>query len=120
MIALSVLLSACTSSLPSGERVCGHVVELLERELGPSSGVNQAEIDEIVVKCINDAKQQKLELPPKTYSARMRCAMAATRLDELMKCEELGEDAPSPAPAALPEPSLEPTPQDSPERSGSH
>ena len=114
---LCVLLSACTSSLPSGERVCGHVAELLERELGPQSAISKADIDDIVAKCIEDVEHQKLELPPKTHAARMRCAMAAARLDELMKCEDLGEDAPSPAP--LPEPSLEPSPQDSPERSGS-
>lgn len=85
VVVLAPLLAACA---PAPDKVCGHVVDLMKKELGDEAdAMSDEQIEKITKSCVEDAQKDK-ESNPKHYAKRAKCVMAAESLNDLRDCEK--------------------------------
>ena len=82
----------CTSTTPSPERQCQHVLDLLRKELVTTTFPDTilpepAEMDRLRRECQAQLMQERQELEPEAYREQARCVMASETVSDLMKCE---------------------------------
>ena len=84
------------SDAPPPQVVCDHVVDLMLIELGDqASAMPVAEIEGLRSECVASATQERLD-DPEDYASEASCVLAARRLDDLERCEELDPVAAGP------------------------
>jgi hypothetical protein len=88
LFAVAVIAPMLAACAPSPEDVCGHVVDLMKKELGDEAdAMSEEQIGKITSGCVEDAKKDKKD-NPKDYGKRAKCVMAASSLDDLRDCEK--------------------------------
>jgi hypothetical protein len=74
-------------SLPANREVCGHVMRILERELGGEQTLSETDWAAFLDKCATDLETEKQKIGPVEFELEMQCIMAAQQMDELLACE---------------------------------
>lgn len=86
LAALAPMLAACA---PAPEDVCGHVVDLMKKELGDQvDAMPEDEIKKIKENCVKEAEKEKEMKGALEYNKQAKCVMAAASLEDLEKCDE--------------------------------
>jgi hypothetical protein len=83
IVALVAMLVACS---PSPERVCEHVIELTEAELGVEA-IPADKRGAWLEGCVRDATRDR-EADSKTYGRQSKCVLAAASLEALRECDK--------------------------------
>lgn len=93
VLAVAVLAPMLAACAPSPEDVCGHVIDLMKKELGDEAdAMSDEQIEKIKTGCVDEAKKDK-EKNMKDYNKRAKCVMAADSLDDLRDCEKAEKEA---------------------------
>lgn len=93
LAALTPFLAACT---PSNEDVCNHVMDIMKKEMGDAEGakeLSEEDVKKYTEKCVKDLEKEKEKKGADAYKKQMKCVMAASKMDELVKCDEGDKDA---------------------------
>jgi hypothetical protein len=88
LAALTPFLAACT---PSNEDVCNHVMDIMKKEMGDAEGAkapSDEEIKKYTEKCVTDMDKEKEKKGADVFNKQVKCVMAASKMDEMMKCNE--------------------------------
>jgi hypothetical protein len=74
---------------PTDVKICTHVMDLMTWELRESATMpSTEEMTKIRAKCIEDVAKEREKLGAEEFDAQAKCLMAATKLDELAKCDK--------------------------------
>lgn|SRR5690606_10300750 len=93
LAALTPFLAACT---PSNEDVCNHVMDIMKKEFGDAEGAkapSDEDMKKFTEKCVADLEKEKEKLGADKYKEQVKCVMAASKMDDLMKCDKGEEEA---------------------------
>ena len=92
LAALTPFLAACT---PSNEDVCNHVMDIMKKEMGDAEGAkepSEEELKKFTEKCVKDLDKEKEKLGAAKYKEQVKCVMAASDMEGLMKCDKEDEE----------------------------
>lgn len=92
LAALTPFLAACT---PSNEDVCNHVMEIMKKEMGAAEGaaeISDEDTKKYTEKCVKDVEKEKELKGAAAYGKQAKCIMAATKMEEMAKCDEGDKD----------------------------
>jgi hypothetical protein len=92
LAALTPFLAACT---PSNEDVCGHLMDLMKKEFGDAEGApkpSDEDMKKFTDECVADLDKEKEKDGAAKYKEKAKCVMAATKMEELSKCEKKDEE----------------------------
>jgi hypothetical protein len=99
LAALTPFLAACT---PSNEDVCNHVMDIMKKEFGEAEGAkepSEEELKKFTEKCVKDLEKEKEKLGADKYKEQVKCVMAASKMEDLMKCDKGDEEKAEEKPA---------------------
>jgi hypothetical protein len=88
LAALTPFLAACT---PSNEDVCNHVMDIMKKEVGEVEGAkapSDEDIKKATAECVTDLDKEKEKKGADAYNKQVKCVMAASKMEEMMKCQE--------------------------------
>jgi hypothetical protein len=92
LAALTPFLAACT---PSNEDVCNHLIDLMKKEFGDAAeGAKPSDEDmkKMSDECVADLEKKKEKIGAAKYKEQAKCVMAATKMEELAKCDKGDEE----------------------------
>lgn len=78
-----------SDDLPTLRDVCVHVMEIMKREFGEGTQAPSGdELKRFEDKCVSDLDTEKQKLGEAKFARQVRCVMAASNMDDLMKCDD--------------------------------
>lgn len=90
LAALAPMLAACA---PSNEDVCGHVMEIMKKEMGDAATKpSDEDTKKFMEKCVKDLDKEKEKVGAAEYKKQAKCVMAAEKMEDMMKCEPKEEE----------------------------
>jgi hypothetical protein len=92
LAALTPFLAACT---PSNEDVCGHLIDLMKKEMGDAEGApkpSDEDMKKYTDECVADMEKEKEKLGADKFKEQAKCIMAADKMEALAKCEKKDEE----------------------------
>lgn len=85
LAALAPMLAACA---PSNEDVCGHVMDIMKKEMGDAATQpSEEDTKKFMEKCVKDFEKEKEKMGAAEHKKYAKCVMAAEKMEDMMKCE---------------------------------
>lgn len=92
ILAVALLAPMLTACAPSPEDMCEHVFGIMKKELGDSFPMSDEDVKKGKEECVKEATKEKEKIGAMEYKKQAKCVMAATKLEELDKCETKDEE----------------------------
>lgn len=93
ILAVALLAPMLTACAPSPEDMCEHVFGIMKKELGESFPMSDEDVKKGKEECVKEATKEKEKIGAMEYKKQAKCVMAATKLEELDKCDKKDEEA---------------------------
>ncbi|EDM74876.1 hypothetical protein PPSIR1_20129 [Plesiocystis pacifica SIR-1] len=88
----ALVLPALSGCAPSPEDVCGHVVDLMKKQLGGGAdAMPEDKLETIKKDCVKEGEKQKKSAALE-YKKQAKCILEAEEFTELDECYEKKED----------------------------
>ncbi|KIG16337.1 hypothetical protein DB30_04504 [Enhygromyxa salina] len=75
--------------------MCNHVMDIMKKEMGDAEGAKaptDEEVKKYTEKCVADLDKEKEKKGADAYNKQIKCVMAASDMEGMMKCEEKEEE----------------------------
>ena len=84
--AFAPMLAACA---PSNEDVCGHVMDIMKKEMGDAAEKpSDEDTKKFMEKCVKDIDKEKEKVGAAEFKTQAKCIMASEKMEDMMKCEK--------------------------------
>lgn len=88
LAAFAPMLAACA---PSGEDLCNHVIEVMQKELGDAATPSDEDKKKFTEECVKEMEKEKEKIGAAEFKTQAKCIMAAEKMEDMAKCEKKEE-----------------------------
>jgi hypothetical protein len=89
LAALAPMLAACA---PSNEDVCGHVMDVMKKEMGDAATQpSDEDTKKFMESCAKEMEKEKEKIGAAEFKKQAKCVMAAQKMEDMAKCDAKDE-----------------------------